>query len=202
MILLFPLSWFLLWRTAFGLRLRSCGENPTAAETRGVPVYRLKYVAVLTSGMLAGIAGAFLADFAGIYREGQTGGRGYIGLAAMIFGNWRPGGLAAGAGLFGFTDGVQLREQALGVHALLLVVVFVLAAVAAFQAYRRRLVLAVVGAVVAALVLIWYLTTDDVPREFVPYTPQIITLLVLALASQRLRMPAADGLPWRKGQGA
>ena len=120
------------------MRLRSCGENPAAAETRGVPVYRLKYVAVLTSGMLAGIAGAFLADFAGIYREGQTGGRGYIGLAAMIFGNWRPGGLAAGAGLFGFTDGVQLREQALGVHALLLVIVFVLAAVAAYQAYRRQ----------------------------------------------------------------
>jgi ABC-type uncharacterized transport system permease subunit len=201
-ILLFPLSWFALWRTSFGLRLRACGENPVAAETRGVPVYRLKYVAVLTSGMLAGIAGAFLADFAGIYREGQTGGRGYIGLAAMIFGNWRPGGLAAGAGLFGFTDGVQLREQEIGVHALLLVVVFVLAAVAAWQIYRKKLVPAAVALVLAVLVLLWYLTTDDVPHEFIPYTPQIITLLVLALASQRLRPPAADGLPWRKGQGA
>jgi ABC-type uncharacterized transport system permease subunit len=201
-ILLFPLSWFLLWRTAFGLRLRSCGENPTAAETRGIPVYRLKYTAVLVSGSLAGIAGAFLADFAGIYREGQTGGRGYIGLAAMIFGNWRPGGLAAGAGLFGFTDGVQLRNQETGVHALLLVIVFLLGAVALWLTYRRRVVPAVVSAVIAVLVLLWYLNTDTVPTEFVPYTPQIITLLVLALASQRLRPPAADGVPWRRGQGA
>jgi general nucleoside transport system permease protein len=202
MILTFPLTWFLLWRTRFGLRVRMCGENPTAAETRGVPVYRMKYIAVLISGALAGLAGAFLADFTGIYREGQTGGRGFIGLAAMIFGNWRPGGLAAGAGLFGFTDAVQLQQQAPGVHALLLLVVFAVAAVALVQLFRRRWVSAGFALVVAVLVLLWYLVTNDVPIEFVPYTPYIITLLVLALASQRLRPPAADGLPWRKGEGA
>ncbi|MGH8861642.1 MAG: ABC transporter permease [Jatrophihabitantaceae bacterium] len=202
MILLFPLSWFVLWRTGFGLRLRFCGENPTAAETRGVPVYRMKYIAVLVSGALAGLAGSFLADFTGIYREGQTGGRGFIGLAAMIFGNWRPGGLAAGAGLFGFTDAVQLQQQAPGVHALLLLVVFVLVIVALLALRRRRVLIALIGLAVAGLVLLWYATTNDVPIEFVPYTPYIITLLVLALASQRLRMPAADGLPWRRGQGA
>jgi general nucleoside transport system permease protein len=202
MILLFPLTWFLLWRTAFGLRLRSCGENPAAAESLGVPVYRMKYIAVMVSGVLAGLGGAFLADFAGIYREGQTGGRGYIGLAAMIFGNWRPGGLAAGAGLFGYTDAVQSRGQAKSVHALLLLVALLLVAVGGYLLWRRRLRPAIGALVGAVLVFIWYSVTNDIPVEFVPYTPYVITLLVLAIASQRLRMPAADGIPWRKGQGS
>ena len=115
------LTYFVLWRTAFGLRLRSCGESPIAAESLGVNVYLYKYCAVIVSGAFAGLGGAFLAIVAGTgYREGQTGGRGYIGLAAMIFGNWRPGGLAAGAGLFGYTDALQLRSGGASVHALLL----------------------------------------------------------------------------------
>jgi general nucleoside transport system permease protein len=199
--LLFPLTWFLLWRTAFGLRLRSCGENPAAADSLGVPVYRMKYMAVIVSGMLAGLGGAFLADFAGIYREGQTGGRGFIGLAAMIFGNWRPGGLVAGAGLFGYTDAVQSRGGATSVHALLLLVAILLLFVCAYVLRRRRMVSGVAAGVGATLVFAWYQGTNDVPIELVTYTPQIITLLVLALASQHLRMPAADGIPWRKGQG-
>ncbi len=97
-VIFVPLTWYLLWRTSFGLRLRSVGEDPHAAETLGVNVYRYKYYAVLISGGVAGIGGAFLSIVAStIYREGATGGRGYIGLAAMIFGNWRPGGLAVGA---------------------------------------------------------------------------------------------------------
>jgi ABC-type uncharacterized transport system permease subunit len=202
MVLLFPLSWFVLWRTAFGLRLRACGENPDEAETLGVRVYRMKYAAVLVSGALAGLGGAFLADIGGIYREGQTGGRGFIGLAAMIFGNWRPGGLAAGAGLFGYTDALQLRQGATSVHALLLLAAFILIALTVYQAWRRRILTAILTALAAALFVLWYAITDDVPLEFVPATPYIITLLVLALASQRLRMPAADGIPWRKGQGS
>lgn len=123
------LSAVVLWRTPFGLRLRSCGEEPHAAETLGVNVYAYKYVAVVVSGALAGFGGAYLAEVAAnLYREGQTGGRGYIGLASMIFGNWRPGGLAAGAGLFGYTDALQLRN-APAVHALLLVAAVLLAAV-------------------------------------------------------------------------
>ena len=90
-------TWCVLWRTSFGLRLRSCGESPAAAESLGVNVLRYKFVAVLISGGLAGLGGGFLAMVASSnYRDGQTGGRGYIGLAAMIFGNWRPGGLLAG----------------------------------------------------------------------------------------------------------
>src|SRR5215218_9566565 len=103
-------SALILWRTSFGLRLRSCGENPQAAETLGVNVYLYKYIAVMVSGGLAGIGGGFLALVASSgFNTGQTGGRGYIGLAAMIFGNWRPGGVLAGAGLFGYTDTLRLR---------------------------------------------------------------------------------------------
>jgi ABC-type uncharacterized transport system permease subunit len=201
-LLLIPLTWFVLWRTSFGLRLRSCGENPTAAETLGVKVYTMKTTAVIISGMLAGLAGAFLVDYTGIYRENQTAGRGYIGLAAMIFGNWRPGGLLAGSSLFGYTDGLQQQTDGATVHALLLLVAMVLALAAAYAFYQRRMTGGVVALVGAALVLIWYLTTDSIPSEFATYSPQIITLFVLAIASQRLRMPAADGIPWRRGQGA
>ena len=134
-VLLIPASYLLLWRTAFGLRLRSCGENPWAADSLGVAVYRTKYVAVVISGALAGMGGVFLVFIAGIYRESQTNGRGFIGLAALIFGNWRPGGLAAGASLFGFADALQLRSRS-AVVALLLLVAVLLAVLAITQAIR------------------------------------------------------------------
>ncbi|MFF9283841.1 ABC transporter permease [Streptomyces griseosporeus] len=201
-VVLFFATWWLLWRTPFGLRLRSCGENPVAAESLGVNVYRYKYAAVAVSGGLAGLGGAFLALVTShIYQEGQTGGRGYIGLAAMIFGNWRPGGLAMGAGLFGFSDALQLRNGGETVHALLLLLVVLLVLLAAWKLYRRALVQGIVSAVMAALVLVWYLLTDQVPNEFVGATPYVVTLLVLSLSAQRLRMPKADGMRYRKGQG-
>ena len=111
-IAVFPLTYWLLWRTPFGLRLRSVGEDPEAAETLGVKVYTMKYVAVIVSGGLAGLGGVTLVYvFGQQYQANQTGGRGFIGLAAMIFGNWRPGGLAVGAGLFGFMDSLQSQSD-------------------------------------------------------------------------------------------
>jgi simple sugar transport system permease protein len=194
-------TYYVLWRTAFGLRLRSCGESPVAAESLGVNVYLMKYCAVLVSGGLAGIGGAYLAlELGNGYREGQTGGRGFIGLAAMIFGNWRPGGLAVGAGLFGFTDSLQLRSGE-AVHALLLLVGVLLVAAAIWLAVRRRPIGAAICAVTGAVFLFWYLSTDTLPEQITNMTPYVTTLLVLAFASQRLRMPAADGLPYRRGQG-
>ena len=202
-LLLVAGSYVVLWRTPFGLRLRSCGENPVAAESLGVNVYLMKYAAVIASGAFAGIGGAFLAIVAGNgYREGQTAGRGYIGLAAMIFGNWRPGGLLAGAGLFGYTDSLQLRRGGESVHALLLLLGILLIGGAVLLARRQRLVAGTVAALVGAAALAVYLRTDLVPEDFTTMTPYVATLLVLALASQRLRMPAADGLPYRRGQGA
>ncbi|MFB8211529.1 ABC transporter permease [Streptomyces sp. NPDC056010] len=201
-VVLFIGTFFVLWKSAFGLRLRSCGENPVAAESLGVNVYTYKYIAVIVSGGLAGLGGAFLSLVTShIYNEGQTGGRGYIGLAAMIFGNWRPGGLAMGAGLFGFADALQLRNGGESVHALLLLLCVVLVGIAAWKLYRKSWLQGVVSAVIAAVVLVWYLGTDSVPTEFVSATPYIVTLLVLSLSAQRLRMPKADGMRYRKGQG-
>lgn len=201
-LLLIPATIWILWHTAFGLRLRSCGENPVAAESLGVNVYKYKYIAVVVSGGLAGLAGAFLAIVAtGIYQEGQTGGRGYIGLAAMIFGNWMPGGMALGAGLFGFTDSLKLRGGAENVHAMLLLLVILLMLVVFWQLYKKKYLPAAISAVAAVVLFVWYSFTDEVPSQFVDAAPYVTTLLVLALSAQRLRMPKANGMPYRKGQG-
>jgi general nucleoside transport system permease protein len=193
-------SIYVLWRTPFGLRLRSCGEAPVAAESLGVNVYLYKYAAVIASGVFAGLGGAFLAISSSQYRDGQTGGRGFIGLAAMIFGNWRPGGLAAGAGLFGYTDAMQLRGSD-AVHALLLLLCIALLVLAVIQFMSGRLAIAVVALVLGVAFGWWFLATDALPPELVGAAPYVVTLLVLALAAQRLRMPKADGQIYRKGEG-
>jgi simple sugar transport system permease protein len=166
-----------------------------------VNVYRMKYAAVAISGGFAGLAGAFLVTVASpLYQDGQTGGRGYIGLAAMIFGNWRPGGLAAGSLLFGYADAMNLRSGGESVHALLIFVAVILFAVAVYQGVRGRILLAVLSVIAAAGLGVWFAFSSEVPGELVSFTPHLTTLLVLALASQRLRMPAADGLIYRKGE--
>jgi len=203
-VLLLVGTWYVLWRTPFGLRLRSCGEAPEAAETLGVDVVRYKLLAVLISGGMAGLAGGFLVLVASnLYREGQEGGRGFIGLAAMIFGNWRPGGLAGGAVLFGYTDAIQLRGGGDVIRAFLLPVGIGLVLWGAWQLWRRRQgkpVTGVVTVVMGLLATAWFLLSSRVPDEFTGMTPYVATLLVLAFASQRLRMPAADGRVYRKGE--
>jgi simple sugar transport system permease protein len=155
---------------------------------------------VVASGALAGLGGAFLAVSSGQYRDGQTAYRGYIGLASMIFGNWRPGGLATGAGLFGYTDAMQLRGSD-AVHALLLLLGIALLVLAVVQFRARRRALAAVAAGLGLVFVVWFATSDELPPELVGAAPYVVTLLVLALASQRLRMPKADGLIYRKGEG-
>ena len=198
--LLIAASGYVLWRTRFGLRLRSCGEAPYAAESLGVNVIRYKYAAVTISGALAGLAGAFLV--VGLkFQDGQTRGLGFIGLAAMIFGNWRPGGLAIGAGLFGYTDGVRLYDSTnTAMHAVVLLLAVALVIVAALQLRRGNRMVALSGLIIAAVAAWWYFSTDQVPRQLVVAAPYAITLLVMGLASQRLRMPKADGLIYRKGE--
>ena len=197
---LFVFTYWVLWRTSFGLRLRSCGESPAAAESLGINVIRYKLIAVIASGAFAGLAGGFLAMVASSsFRDGQTGGRGYIGLAAMIFGNWRPGGLLAGAGLFGYTDTLRLRGGGETIHGLLLLVAVLLVLVAIWQLRRGHRIAATVSGVLGVLIGVWFFLSESVPDDLTGMTPYVTTLLVLALASQRLRMPAADGKPYRKG---
>ena len=194
-----PLAYFILWRTAFGLRLRSAGEAPVAAESLGVNVYAMKYAGVLISGGFAGLGGGFLAIVAASnYQENQVAGRGYIGLAALLFGNYRPGGLLAGASLFGFADALQLRDSA-AIHALLLFI-FVILLFVAFRKFKSgKMISGGLSLGFAAFTLWFYFAVDELPGQLVTMTPYIATILVMALASQRLRMPAADGIPYRRG---
>lgn len=127
-LLLVPASAFVLGRTKFGLRVRICGENPSAGESLGIDVFRHKYMAVVISGAFAGLAGAFIVmELAGVYRGGQTTGRGFIGLAALIFGNWRATGILVGSMLFSYPFGLALVDfnassSGVATRALLLVI--------------------------------------------------------------------------------
>jgi general nucleoside transport system permease protein len=103
---------FLLFRTNIGLRIRAVGEHPQAADTAGVNVRLLRYVCVISSGLLSGLAGAYLAlGVAGIFNTNMTDGRGFIALAAMIFGKYNPLGAAVACLIFGFGYGISLRLQ-------------------------------------------------------------------------------------------
>lgn len=102
---LVPVCYVFMFRTAIGLRIRSCGEHPRAADTVGINVYAVRYASVVTSGALAACGGAFLSiGYVNSFTENMTAGRGFIALAALIFGNWRPGGILAATLLFGFSS--------------------------------------------------------------------------------------------------
>jgi len=109
---LVPLTWYVLYKTPFGLRLRSVGENPEAADAAGVPVARMRYAGVLLSGALAGIGGAYLSiGQSSLFTRNMTSGRGFIALAALIFGKWRPFQTLLACLLFGFTEAISIQMQ-------------------------------------------------------------------------------------------
>jgi simple sugar transport system permease protein len=111
-----PATWWVLFRTRFGLRLRAVGENPGAVDTAGVSVVRLRYTAVMIAGLLCGIAGAYLSTgmAAGFVRE-MTAGKGFIALAAPIFAKWRPWPALGTCQLFGLLEAIGIRYQSITV---------------------------------------------------------------------------------------
>ena len=144
----------LLYKTRWGLRIRSVGEHPRAADTLGINVFRIRYICVLISGAMAGLAGAYMSiGAAGRFNEGMSAGKGFLGLAAMIFGNWNPGTAYLGSLIFGF-----------------------------FDSWQEKLAIMQVG----------------VPGELLAMAPYIATMIVLSGFMGRVRMPAADGIPYEK----
>lgn len=132
--LMIPVVWAALNRTGFGLELRSVGDNPAAADLRGIDINRIQYLALAFGGLMAGLAGTFLSIFStGLFFPTIAAGRGWIALAIVIFGNWRLGRILVGALFFGYLESYQLTIQGQGTDVpqqLLLALPFVLTIVA------------------------------------------------------------------------
>ena len=108
LLVLLVVTHILIYYTRWGLRVRAVGEHPQAADTLGINVFRTRYISVLISGAVAGLAGAYMSiGVAGRFNEGMSAGKGFLGLAAMIFGNWNPAGAFLGSLIFGFFDSWQ-----------------------------------------------------------------------------------------------
>ena len=147
-IILIFVVWIVVFKTPIGLRIRACGEHPRAADTVGINVYAVRYGSVILSGMLAAAGGAFLSlGFSNSFTPNMTAGRGFIALAALIFGNWRPFGAAAACLLFGFSSalGVSLQTYSLSISTLFTALPYVITLVAVAGVIGRSTPPAAVG---------------------------------------------------------
>jgi simple sugar transport system permease protein len=140
---LVPIAWWVINKTRWGLSLRAVGQNPTAADSLGVSVQRIRYAAVTIGGVLAGIAGASLSiSLLNIFQEGMTAGQGFIAVALVYFGSWTPVGVMAGALLFSVVNALQLWVQVLGLNVpsnIAVMLPYVLTIVALAFPFRRAL---------------------------------------------------------------
>ena len=156
MYLIVGLINFALFKTRWGLRTRAIGEHPTAADTVGIDVNRLRFRNVLLAGLVAGIGGAyFTIGSVGSFGKEMTSGAGFIALAALIFGKYRPMGAVAAALLFGFSDNLGSTLSIIGV---------------------------------------------SIPSEFMLMVPYIATIIAVTGLVGRVRAPAADGVPYTRGE--
>lgn len=114
-VIILAITYFVIYKTRYGLRLRAVGENPEAADSLGINVGRIRYIGVIISGALAGLGGAWLAFDQHSFTDGMSAGRGYIALAAMIIGKWNPLGAAAACLLFGAAESFTLQFQDAGI---------------------------------------------------------------------------------------
>ena len=199
MLLLFPLFGYLLWRTPWGLRLRSCGEKPSAADSLGVNVMRIQWSAVVVSGILAGMAGSWLTVDVGRYQQNQAGIRGFLALAVVVFSNWKILGVFAGALLFQYPESLPLVTFDDEPKALLIMAAIVFAVMAAWSFAQKKKGQGIAAVVLGAASLLWFLGAKRIDPSLVNSFPFVITLLVLVFSSQRQRPPAAAGITYRKG---
>jgi general nucleoside transport system permease protein len=204
--------WFTLYRTNLGLALRGAGEYPDAVETSGISVQRVRWVAVVFAGAMAGLGGVMLSlGDLGSFNEGMSSGRGFIAIAAVIFGRWRPLGVVGACLVFGAADALQLRLQTATAIpgqvwvALLLIPILVYA----YRFARRRKpsanreALALGAATCVAFgVLAIVQPSWQVPQSIWLMLPYVITLVALAGTAGRARLPGALGRPYRRAQSA
>ncbi len=155
-LILVLVSIFIFNKTSLGLRIRAVGEHPKAVDTLGISVYGLRYLSVIISGILGGLGGASISiGILSSFREGMISGRGYIALAAVIFGNWNPRNASIACLLFGFAEALQLTAQGF-----------------AFK----------------------------LPQELYSAFPYLITMIVLIAVVGKTQGPAANGVPYKKGE--
>jgi general nucleoside transport system permease protein len=213
--LMVPITWWVLYRTRFGLRLRAVGENPAAVDTAGVSVAWLRYRAVICTGILTGMAGAFLslAQNAGFVKD-MSAGKGFIALAALIFAKGKPVPAMLACLLFGFLDAVSIRIQGKPVelfggvsdtlHLTLTAISYALpVALLAWWVYRKwdlvnGIVLAVLIFVAGRLFLYFTLEGEKVPVQLVNALPFILTIVLLAGFIGKAIPPRAGGVPYVK----
>jgi simple sugar transport system permease protein len=154
--LLVPIAWFILNKTTIGLKIRAVGENPGAADALGVSVSKVRYLTVTAGGALSGVAGASLSiALLNVFQQNLTSGLGFIAVALVYFGGWRPGGVLAGSLLFSMVNALQLWVQVKGI---------------------------------------------PIPSEYAVMMPYVLTILVLVVAGQRVRPPAALSKPFERGE--
>lgn len=207
---LVPIAWFLLFRTSWGLAIRAAGEVPEAVETAGVDVRRVRWLTTLTAGAMAGLAGAMLSVVQlGLFIEGMSSGRGFLALAAVIFGRWRPVGTLLACLVFGGADALQLRLQATGniPWQVWLVIGLVPVVAVAYRISRRRLRLlnpgsAAVGVALTAtaFALLVVRPSWSLPPQMWLMLPYVLALLVLAGFVGRAHVPTALAIPYRRGE--
>jgi simple sugar transport system permease protein len=205
--LMVPIVWFVFYRTSWGLSLRAAGELPEAVETAGVSVRKVRWSAELAAGGLAGLGGSFLSVVSlGFFVQGMSAGRGYIALAAVIFGGWRPLGVLGACLVFGGADALQLRLQAVGFipRQVWLVVLVVPVVYVALRRLRRRDHTSRAGFALSAgfagagVMLFALAPRFSLPSQLWLAAPYLLTLVVLAGFVRRPHMPSALAVPLRR----
>ena len=203
-LLTVPLSWFVLYKTRFGLRLRAVGENPAAVDTAGISVVGLRYGAVVIGGILCGIAGAN-------FTKDMSAGRGFIALAALIFAKWRPWYALGACLLFGFFFAVDNRFQnilmpAWALSSFLIFISIILFSYVLKKDYLDKVVLGglALGIAIISLMVISSVWTSGIssqvkiPVVFIQSLPYVLTVVVLAGFVGRAIPPKAGGQPYVK----